>query len=447
MQLDHGTFLKDRALWTQGGLDEETNRFTSNTPNAWRLKTPLYMPSMTKIIFTVPEGVMLRAVLCQKKDSDATGDVNQDYTFDIPSSKWHLKNREAYAGNTENHVMFVVTYEDGRIFDFDEMPVRFYSPEKDFIPDYWVEKLDTVSEKITARRAQIESPVELFYLTDTHWVESAQRSPAILNHLSDKLGIKHVVFGGDMIVRHNKNKDCAIREVSGFFDWLSDDLKVFTTLGNHDRNYSSGNRDLTLRFSEPESYQIYRMDKADATFAVYEGDPSHGYFDYPEQKVRMVQFYLSDSMFGMPEDFYVDGALDWVEEKIRELDKDWTVVLFTHALWRDFHAPDNCILTDKNKQIINRILRIKRESAATLALWITGHIHKDCYDVLSDGQTELQIISTTSDGYAYSFAPNGLRMRPGTDREQCIDCMQMDVKNRTIHFTRIGAGEDRVYQY
>ena len=82
------------------------------------------------------------------------------------------------------------------------------------------------------------------------------------------------------------------------------------------------------------------MDRAEERFAVYEGDPSHGYFDYPEQKVRMVQFYLSDSKFGMPEDSYVDGALDWVEEKIRELDKDWTVVIFTHGYWRNFTTPD-----------------------------------------------------------------------------------------------------------
>jgi hypothetical protein len=187
---------------------------------------------------------------------------------------------------------------------------------------------------------------------------------------------------------------------------------------------------------------------------------SYYFADDPNHKTRIVVLNLYDvpteettpsgkakynkmTMIGLREE-----ELNWFANVALDVpSKDWTVVLFTHALWRDFHAPDNCILTDKNKQIINRILQIKRESAATLAFWITGHIHKDCYDILSDGQTELQIISTTSDGYAYSFAPNGLRMRPGTDREQCIDCMQMDVKNRTIHFTRIGAGEDRVYQY
>ena len=102
-------------------------------------------------------------------------------------------------------------------------------------------------------------------------------------------------------------------------------------------------------------------------FCVTEGDPSHGYYDDVEHKVRMVQFYLSDSMFNMPEDSYVDGALDWVEQKILELDEGWTVLLFTHGYSRGTNPDGSFIITEKNKQISNRLLGIKKAAKAELA--------------------------------------------------------------------------------
>lgn len=446
MKLDYGTFLKDRTLWQNGSIDEANNQFTCGGDTAWRLINPLPLPAMTKIIFTVPQGVMVRAVLCTKKDSSEAGDVNADFVFDIPSTKWRIKNYEIYAGNEDKSVMFVVTYEDGRSFDFDEMPVCFYRPEKNVLPAYWVDALENAKNRILAHRATIKNPAELFYLTDTHWVQSAQHSPAILNHLSKELGIPHAIFGGDMIVRYNPVKECAVREVTEFYDWLDPDIKIFTTLGNHDRNYSSGNRDRSLRFSEEEAYQYYHMKEAES-FAVMDDDPSHGYYDYPEQKLRMVQFYLSDSMFGMPEDSYVDGALDWVESKIMELDKDWTVIIFTHAYSRGTNPDGSYIITQKNEQIRDRVLGIKENARANVAFWISGHIHDDLTDLLSNGKTSIQLISVLSDGYMYAHNATAGKMIVGTDTEQAIDCIQIDTENRKIYCTRIGQGKDRVFEY
>ena len=446
MKLDYGTFLKDRTLWQNGSIDEEKNQFTSGEKNAWRTVKPLPLPAMTKIIYTVPSDVMVRAVLCKKTDAPETGDVNVDYTFDFSASKWRMKNYEIYAGNTDAEVMFVVTYEDGHEFDFEQMPVCFYRPEKNVLPAYWVNALEAAKQKILARRATIKNPAELFYLTDTHWVQSAQHSPVILNLLSKELGIPHTVFGGDMIVRYNPIKECGIREVTEFFDWLDEDVKIFTTLGNHDRNYSSGNTNRALRFSEEETYEYYHMKQAES-FAVMDGDPSHGYYDYPEQKLRMVQFYLSDSMFNMPEDSYVDGALDWVEKKILELEEGWTVMIFTHGYSRGTNPDGSFIITKKNEQIRDRVLAIKERARADVAFWITGHIHDDLTDTLTNGKTTIPLISVLSDGYMYSHNATVGKMIVGTDTEQAIDCIQIDIEKRKIYLTRIGKGSDREFDF
>ena len=447
MKIDNGEFLHDQSLWMQGGIDAESNTFTSGGKNAWRLINPLYMPSLTKILFSVPAGMKVLAVPCQRATELDVGEINKDYTFDLSGVKWRIKNNELRTMNDAGYAMFVVMKTDESDLDFDEIPVRFYSPEKDAIPAYWLHTLDKAEWKILDLRRRFgKNAVEFFYLTDTHWIDSAQRSPALLNELSRRTGVDHVVFGGDMIRRYNPDKDCGMREVTGFYNWLSEDLKIFTTLGNHDRNYSSGNNNRALRFSEEETYELYGMKRAES-FAVMEGDPSHGYYDDAEHKVRMVQFYLSDSMFNMPEDSYVDGALDWVEKRIMELEEGWTVILFTHAYSRGNNPDGSFIITEKNKQIKDRILGIKKAAKAELAFWITGHIHNDLYDVVTDGEESLQIVSVLSDGYPYANSPTAAKMVPATDTEQAIDHVLIDLDRRELHFTRIGAGEDRFYRF
>ena len=93
------------------------------------------------------------------------------------------------------------------------------------------------------------------------------------------------------------------------------------------------------------------------------------------------------------------------------------------------------------------MLGIKKAAKAELAFWITGHIHDDLYDVVSNGEESLQLISVLSDGYCYANAPTAAKMVPGTDTEQAIDHVLIDLNRRELHFTRIGAGEDRIYRY
>jgi hypothetical protein len=110
-----------------------------------------------------------------------------------------------------------------------------------------------------------------------------------------------------------------------------------------------------------------------------------------------------------------------------------------------FHG--SFIITDKNKQISQRLLNIKKTARAELAFWITGHIHTDLYDVVSDADTSLQLISVLSDGFPYANSPTAAKMVPATDTEQAFDHVLVDLARREIRFTRIGAGEDRLYRY
>ena len=121
--------------------------------------------------------------------------------------------------------------------------------------------------------------VEFIFVTDWHWDNNAHNSPSLVNRIAKKSGIKNVLLGGDAISYYHSTKEAAIEEAFAFYDGLDSDLNVFTTLGNHDRNGSSGNTDRTIMLTDSEAYAIYT--KRSESFAVTEKSVNYGYWDFP----------------------------------------------------------------------------------------------------------------------------------------------------------------------
>ena len=326
--------------------------------------------------------------------------------------------------------------------DFDPSDYKTGKP----VAAYWYPELDDTVEKVEAIRENANSYLsEFFYITDTHWLDNAQYSPALINYLAKELNNPHVTFGGDVIVRYNSNKTKAIdQEINGFFYALSNMvegtewLKIFSVLGNHDRNGSSNQPSKSERLTEKEAYQYY-LARQEEWGVVTENNPNHGYYDDAANKVRYIQFYLSDSKYGMIEDGYVADALAWVEEQVMALDEGWTVVLFTHGYYGGGHT-----VTDINLGIKERVLALKANAKADIACWITGHIHQDSTEMLvsEDGQTSIRMITHNADAKGY-----GQGVEKGSKNEQSFSYFQIDPVNKMIYMTRVGAGEDAVYSY
>lgn len=299
------------------------------------------------------------------------------------------------------------------------------------IPVYWNDEIDDSIEKIRSNELVLGSNgVEFFFVTDTHWVDNAKRSGEILGYLSDKTRIKDVVFGGDAILSHNTTKAGAINEIRDFYDAYNKEFNLHTTLGNHDFN-SNSNADSSTYLNENELYTMTM--RFSEPYVNTEKTTKYGYWDNTSQKVRFIQFERYEG------GTFNSEITSWVKSKIDELSEDWTVILFSHAYWAGA-AGGNVTMLSGNDAFIESITA---DAQATIACWIVGHCHCD----VSDNSLGVLAISTGCDIYTQSAQYGGPTMTLGTDTEQCIDCYQIDTKNRKIYITRIGAGSDREFSY
>ena len=391
------------------------------------------------------------------------GDIIPGYTFADPTAKW-ADDGCTYTATEDVYIMITVKssmHASVRKFytddpKLDEVEVILLNPEDEILAGtYWEAELNDGITKIEANRKKATQGLsEFFYMADTHWPDSAQFSPALVNYIAEKVDSRFVVFAGDVIRRYNPIKQNAIDlEINGFFGALEnyteagEQLKIFSTLGNHDRNGSSNQPDKNGRLTEQEAYDLYikRLEKFGGV--TVPGDPNRSYYDDTANKVRYVQFYFAGSQYGMVEDGFVDDGLSWAEGVIRELDSDWTVVLITHGVLCGGEGSAN-EFTEKDDQIIKRILKLQGEADAEIAIWMTGHIHEDRNILLSDAAgNKLRLVSLNADAYGNSNSPTSYKMSPGTVTEQSFSFLQVDTANQMIYLTRFGAGVDLEYGY
>lgn len=489
-----GLVLNDiKGDWQQGGFDDSFKNFKVGEvadPSRVCLMEPFLLPKGATIDVTLPlahdneedcpwdvdnndatkkpcKGECHLAVgwtLLDKNTGSDTGVLMTDYKI---KSSGYVNDVYSYTAIEDTYLMFTVKYSQHGSYDFKVNDIRMkdiailYSAPKTEegspVGSYWVDELDDSIKKIEDIRADEGTSSylsEFFYITDTHWIQNAQYSPSLINYLAEKLEAHNVVFGGDLIYRYNENKESAIRdEIQSFYTAMEgvtkvgEKLKIFTTLGNHDRNGSSGNTNNALRLTEAEAYELY-LKRVESFGVTTKDNPNHSYYDDTANKVRYVQFYFAGSQYGMLEDTYVDAAMQWAEEKIDELDESWTVVLFTHGYFCGSLGRDNEV-TPESDRIGREVLRIKAEAKADLAVWIVGHNHEDrsVELVSSDGNTKLRLLSLNTDAYSHSNTKGSYKMKLGTVSEQSFSFFQIDTLNKNIYLTRVGVGTDAVYSY
>ena len=475
--------LNDRENdWQQGGFDGSFGAFNvgaSAVVHRISLVEPFFMAKGSSISITLPAiecptgthddcRATVAFVTMDKVAGSNTGNLMVDYT--ILSKSWY-NTGVTYQAAGDVYVMLTVKYDsDGSTAFNINTPISKNDPtpiidrveikyteaasgvEGNPIGSYWNAELEETIESVKANRENASSYLsEFFFLTDTHWSVNAQYSPALINYLADKLDAYYVVFNGDVVQRYQETKQEGLDEINGFYNALEgfskigEKLKIFSTLGNHDRNGSSNQPDKTQRLTEQEAYDAY-IKRVESFGVTDPGNPNCSYYDDAANKVRYVQFYFAGSQYGMIEDAYVDPAFDWVAEKVKELSSDWTVVLFTHGYFCDVEGGENEI-TPRDVEIRNKVLQLKAEADADLAIWITGHNHHDRSVVLTsqDGATSIRLISLNADAYTHSSS--GYKMKLGGSSEQSFSFFQIDPVNKKIYITRVGAGIDAVYTY
>lgn len=314
--------------------------------------------------------------------------------------------------------------------------VENYVQNQNFFPSYWNTTIDNAVQDIKNGLLSLENGDCFVFITDQHWNSNAQYSSPLIDYIAKKTGIYNVFVGGDIVKSNNATQLGAFTEMTDYLgSFRNKDVRIFSTLGNHDGNHvAQGVPAAILNIDQ----QYNALIKPEEEWLDTEGTAYCNVYDNESQKIRYIQFwYTVDSGYNATVESKLTTAIE-------SAGSGWTVIIMSHAYWTIQGGSD--VVPTAATTYANAILASIDNTAATVPLWIVGHIHKDKTDTLtSTGGKTLRIISTTTDAYGQN--PSSPSMSAGTTTEQAFDVYQIDTVNKTINIVRVGAGNDRNYSY
>ena len=185
------------------------------------------------------------------------------------------------------------------------------------------------------------------------------------------------------------------------------------------------------------------------------GNKPYFYVDFAEKKIRLVvlcSFYYEIVEGRYRKKYGTDDAqVQWLKEQALAVDKDWTVLLFSHdSPVKDFNENAKDDVSRYNGQTLIRIVNEARaERGFAVPGWFIGHHHYDfCGEVM--GINMICVGSETAYVFQLWDQPcwaECFDRNLGTDSEDLWDAVVLDKQNRMLRLYRVGAGKDRSICY
>ncbi len=343
------------------------------------------------------------------------------------------------------------------------------------VPEYYAAPLAKVADRLKTLSATCDDA--FFFLTDLHIPANAGHSGPILAALINGTDINKVLCGGDMPGAFGGKADIDTVVAAYRDGWVRPVERAggdfYPAKGNHDftirENMSSTNG---FTFSGREARDILMETAAVRAKAVTNGDDPEAcyyYVDFPEKKIRYIVADTTDSLrtdraywavkYGMGE-----KQLRWLAEKaLATIPDGWAALVMNHipivrvvnCEWDDvpaLMAPWRNLLEayqNRGKATVGDREYDFSSAGGTLLCNLTGHEHAE-RQTFRNG---LWHITQPSDAaysadYRYGSAPwceNLPERKKGTPWEQNFDVVHIDLRNRALHFTRVGGGGNRTF--
>lgn len=354
-----------------------------------------------------------------------------------------------------------------------------------YIPQYWHAHINEKIRKIHQNQIKAgKSAMSFGLISDIHWDRSRPcYSGAIWERIADACAIPYIFNGGDTVSGAGTcAPDRLFTELEGYHREFSKlESRMLMAQGNHDPSYSEFEppRYYAQCLTKAEIYEYLFRYETKYPDRVISEDGSYFYADSPRHKVRLIVL----NPYDVPSDEvnedgsakynkmrlmgYRQTQLEWFANVALDVPStDWTVVLCTHA-----NPATNVIEDDyfcRNEDALLAIINAYRSgipyqlktrfedipdydidlsgdftgSGGEFAVWVSGHTHIDLMTV-ENGTLCTAIISD------WNHQAKGLPFHRtgGTFREHAFDIFTIDTKNHKLYVTRVGAGDDREYDY
>lgn len=308
----------------------------------------------------------------------------------------------------------------------DELPDRV---ELSDIPSYYFDNnyLDNRAQSINdAINGCTEGCETFFWITDIHWEPdlNTRKSPLLIKYLASKTGISKVLNGGDT---GNSQIICK-NAISQLKDAIGSD-KVYSVNGNHETNDAS-------RYEDPYERVAEELRGHNTDIVYGDENKSYFYFDKMEDKIRYIGLASYGLFFNNDyESSYTADQLAWFKDTALNVEKGWTIIIFTHTLYYVNIDSDKLVtnLSGAN-DFIDVIDHYKGNG--TIACVLMGHAHRDRIHI---GSTGVPYIISASDRYSVYHGDINVKRVPGTITEQHFEAVVIDKGKRMIKLFSIGA--------
>ena len=290
------------------------------------------------------------------------------------------------------------------------------------LPSYWDLYMKNIYPDLIAKDALIGNNGDSFvFITDIHVPRNSMISPQLIFGIYKNTAVKRLFNGGDLI-DINAGADGKTTALAILQSWkkVVYGLNEIETRGNHDdNNYDGSNPDNEITADEWYGIMLKPLE-VDFTL----NKKTHYCIDNESQKMRYIILDCEGSD-------YTDN-LNYLEDKLLELDSSWTALVIQHRYWNNMNT-----VSTIGTALQNKINSIYESLNCAFAGVLVGHLHADID--LYDSTYNYPIIGVCCDGHI--TGGSGYDRTVGTTNEHCFDVVHIDFTNKKLYLTRIGAGD------
>lgn len=485
------TLVKDGTLkvfltWERGGISTLGEIYS---PDDIRIRTrDYYKSNFNSINFIVPDGYRMLAVFYTY--SEDTGE------FVYSRHRGYVTGAGEFPINEGEYIRFVLRGVEEITFVGDEHKLlTLYHRSESFVtaegvknmidehqpfpvPDYWLEALNAKEQEIKNiifEGAKADNDMAVFFtIADPHYPDNKGTSTALMRYLSEKCGIGLTVCLGDIIADSPTSHEDGLKRIQNAMKYLKNTSdRMILTQGNHDTNVqindSSGQISASRIVYDKEwilhtSNKMLGLDKI-----VFDELGKAFYYDDDILKIRFISL---DSFEGKTYGI-TDGVLtslhlgrttirqiEWLTNvALATIPNGYSVVTFSHLAMYSPIVSNGTGLVSLNVgemgNAANVLAAIKKfkDGGGTYIGHFAGHLHHDF--ISSNGG--IISVHSLNDGahwraasyfgdYADIVGDSPLK-ESGTVTECAFDAVIVNKTTRHVDLIRIGAGNNRSFEY
>ncbi len=342
---------------------------------------------------------------------------------------------------------------------------KFYPNNE--VPAFYKDHVIEVEKKINDKLALIENGDAFVFTTDVHIHSNKMASVPLIKHIAQNTSVDKTFCGGDLLGAYSTPGKTNSKE-KGLFEGIATLSLMSQIKQDADFYYVRGNHDFTVRDIQADNktrydtgYTLPYAETVDLVMpyqssgaVVPDDEALYFYVDNAEQKVRYIVVDTHTRNHASEETYWgVYSGLDpeqkdWLINTALSFEdgEGWSVVIFGHIPCveeQNSYSSNLKTLGDIIKDFNNKRAGAEwdfTDSKAEFVAYICGHNHIDEHVYVDN-----TLFISTGSSAKYK---DDVWERPANDVGQDLfDVFVIDKDNKTLTAIRVGAGEDREFNY